>query len=148
MARLAQPPSGAHLRRQALSRARQALLSSDSAQDPRRDLLDRQAFVLEQLDAVQHSLERTAAAWENRDYWLKVERLRKEWSWLGPIRADIQRGLASGDEDLASGALAQLMRKLVGAGVQADASLGPKDWHGAWDRFQGKKTSNGPPAEG
>jgi hypothetical protein len=148
MARFAQHPSGASLRRQALSRARQALLSSDPTQEPRRDLLDRQAFVLEQLDAVQHSLDRTAAAWEIRDYWLKVERLREKWSWLGPIRADIQRGLASGDEDLTSGSLARLLSKLVGAGVQPDASLGPEGWHGAWDRFQEKTTSKRHTAKG
>ncbi len=36
-------------------------------------------------------METTAAAWENRDYYLKADRFRREWDWAGPAAERLYR---------------------------------------------------------
>jgi hypothetical protein len=45
---------------------------------------DMAAALVFALRGITESVETTAAAWENRDYYLKADRFRREWDWAGP----------------------------------------------------------------
>lgn len=43
---------------------------------------DLSTFIFLSAKSVLQTIERTAVAWEKRDYWLKADRFRQEWNWL------------------------------------------------------------------
>ncbi|NLG29030.1 MAG: hypothetical protein GX557_14050 [Chloroflexi bacterium] len=45
---------------------------------------DMAATVVYALRAIADSIEITVTAWEKRDYYLKADRFRLEWEWVGP----------------------------------------------------------------
>ena len=45
---------------------------------------DMVAFVVVALRAMNESIEQSCAAWEKRDYYLKADQFRREWTWLLP----------------------------------------------------------------
>jgi len=48
------------------------------------DSKDMIAFTVAALRAIDESIEKSCAAWEKRDYFLKADRFRREWSWVAP----------------------------------------------------------------
>lgn len=49
------------------------------------------AFILLSLEEVEKSIEDTIRPWEKRDYWSKVERFTREWSWVKDVRSSLQK---------------------------------------------------------
>jgi len=39
------------------------------------------SFIILSLEEIVKSVERSVAAWENRNYWVKADRFRLEWAW-------------------------------------------------------------------
>jgi hypothetical protein len=46
---------------------------------------DLAAYLALALLAIDETVDTTATAWEKRDYWLKADRFRMEWSWAGRL---------------------------------------------------------------
>ncbi len=40
------------------------------------------AFIFAHLKAISNSVDQTALAWEKRDYWVKADTFRRQWSWV------------------------------------------------------------------
>jgi hypothetical protein len=40
---------------------------------------------------IRESVERTAAAWEKRDYWVKADAFRRQWSWVEEFHSTLQK---------------------------------------------------------
>jgi hypothetical protein len=52
------------------------------------DALDMAAFIFSHLKSLSDSIDQTALAWEKRDYWVKADAFRRQWSWVEkPMRA-------------------------------------------------------------
>ena len=46
------------------------------------EAFDRAAFIFGQLKILSASIDQTSLAWEKRDYWVKADAFRREWSWV------------------------------------------------------------------
>ncbi len=47
------------------------------------------AFIGLSLVAIDANVEQSVKAWEKRDYWVKADRFRMEWSWAGQLGKEI-----------------------------------------------------------
>ena len=47
------------------------------------------AFIGLSLVAIDANIEQSVKAWEKRDYWVKADRFRMEWSWAGQVGREI-----------------------------------------------------------
>jgi hypothetical protein len=50
------------------------------------------------LQEIHDSVDRTAEAWEKRDYWLKADAFRRQWSWVERFLAGMKASVASGNQ--------------------------------------------------
>jgi hypothetical protein len=57
------------------------------------DLLAYLTLLLERISA---TVERSASAWEKRGYWVKADRLRLEWAWVGEAHRKAEDTLRKG----------------------------------------------------
>ena len=48
------------------------------------EVRDMVAFIVFSLRAIAASVDKSAAAWEKRDYYLKADAFRREWAWVEP----------------------------------------------------------------
>lgn len=69
---------------------------------------DMAAMVVLCLREIDEGIESSAAVWEKRDYWMKAEKLRQRWVWVGSEAARLERAI----RDDAWTTLPDLMLKL------------------------------------
>ena len=50
---------------------------------------DMAAMIVFLLQEIYEGVEKSAAAWEKRDYWMKAERFMRDWKWTIEMAADI-----------------------------------------------------------
>jgi len=58
------------------------------------------AFIALTLTAISHTAERTALAWEKRDYWIKADHFRNEWKWVSTYGNRMQSAVLDGNYSL------------------------------------------------
>jgi hypothetical protein len=46
---------------------------------------DLTAFIVFSLREINNNINSSAEAWEKRDYYIKADRFRRQWEWLGPM---------------------------------------------------------------
>jgi len=51
------------------------------------ELNDVIAFITLSLMEIEKTILQTTAPWEKREYWVKADQFRSEWSWVGEIKA-------------------------------------------------------------
>jgi FAD/FMN-containing dehydrogenase len=68
--------------------------SSSKTDDDEKSLTERLAACLRE---IQESVERTAVAWEKRDYWVKADAFRRQWSWVEGALTGLSNSSQSGD---------------------------------------------------
>ncbi len=132
------------VRRESASRARAKLLQGIAvtlgamagARGVGPEEMDQLAFLALSLDAIARSVDETATAWEKRDYWIKADRFRAEWSWVEPLRRRLATALRENDWSAASQTTREMARRV--AMVQLPKrGRGPRMWEGAWRRWSG-----------
>jgi hypothetical protein len=62
-----------------------------------KDLPELAVFLISNLKEIRDSVDRTAEAWEKRDYWLKADAFRRQWSWVDKSLAGLEASLKTGD---------------------------------------------------
>ena len=97
--------------------------------------LDLCAFALLTLSALLQSADRSATAWENRDYWLKADRMRNEWAWASQIHAQILTALEANDIPAARNHL-DSMTTHVESITFSKTLLRSKLWQGAYKKWK------------
>lgn len=118
MSRVIRPRSPAQTRQACLRQIRRALQPTPVAQAGPPSERERLLVLCDLLRLTAASVEETAAAWEQRDYWAKADRLRREWAWMDPIREGLQAALAAEAPGAADPLLADLLVRLIQLGVQ------------------------------
>jgi hypothetical protein len=78
----------------AVTLALRALAGRQAIDAETRDLV---AFLALALNEIHATIDVTCAAWEKRDYWLKADQFRREWSWAGRTAEKLER-VVLGDE--------------------------------------------------
>jgi hypothetical protein len=58
-------------------------------------LFELAASLTASLQEIYDSVDRTAEAWEKRDYWLKADAFRRQWSWVERFLTGMKTSLAS-----------------------------------------------------
>ena len=100
--------------------------------------LDLAAFVALALEKIQESIESSAIAWEKRDYWLKADRFRMEWQWMGQARNNLTQHLLQEDWSLLVADLTSIAQHLNKIEIKPNNRIG-EPWLGAWQAFCKKK---------
>jgi hypothetical protein len=70
------------------------LMRQDAVNDETKDLA---AFIALNLEAIYQTIDQTVAAWEKRDYWVKADRFRLEWSWSGTLAQEMREAILEED---------------------------------------------------
>ena len=96
-----------------------------------RDVLSFLALCLAELG---DSIEETARAWERREYWLKADRFRAEWLWVGRIREELETALRAPDWARAFACGTELASILAERNLRV-ANSKATPWKGAWNAW-------------
>ncbi len=96
-----------------------------------RDVL---AFLMLTLREISASVERTAEAWEDRGYWVKADRFRREWSWSEVFAHELSTALRRQDWEGAAGITERMREHLAAAGYPSRGVRG-EPWQGAWRKM-------------
>jgi hypothetical protein len=106
------------------------------SQKPRLDgeAKDLAALIVFSLHSIADTIDRTIAAWEKRDYWMKAERFREQWRWLEPITDELSAVIYHGRWNQLPVALAQLMPHFADIKVK-QMTRKPTLWQGAYEKF-------------
>ncbi|MBN1439584.1 MAG: hypothetical protein JW929_09260 [Anaerolineales bacterium] len=70
------------------------------------------AVLIQGLQEIRESVNRTAEAWEKRDYWVKADAFRRQWSWVERHESNLTRCLPSADSDGMLGEILALGERL------------------------------------
>ena len=96
MSRIVGASSSAGERRRLLKEVANVFAHTASAQPSPQEEADLLAYLTLLLGRIAATVERSATAWEKRDYWVKADRLRQEWAWVGEAQARAEDTLQSG----------------------------------------------------
>ena len=134
MSPIVRPESAARFREKILQSTalaiRHAATQSPSSPD-RHDIL---AFIVLALRQVAESIDASAAAWEKRGYWLKADRLRRDWLWAEGMNRQIEIALRDQDYSAAGDAVGQLSGRLAGVKIPLRLQR-TRPWEGSWERW-------------
>ena len=95
---------------------------------------DMAALLVYSLREIGQVNERSAQAWERRDYWLKADRFRREWAWVGQMAEDLEDVLRHQAWDLLPRLLMDLLPRFADIKVTR-LTRSPDLWRGAYDRL-------------
>ena len=112
-----------------------ALMSQPDIDD---SSLDVAAFMALSLDGIANTIEATVGPWEKRNYWVKADSFRRDWSWTEKLGNEMKS--AAFDQDWQAVAIlsAQIGSKLSKVQVSPRHRMG-KPWLGAWEALQAHK---------
>jgi hypothetical protein len=96
------------------------------------DLVAYIGLALLQIDA---NVEKTVIAWEKKDYWLKADKFRMQWSWAKGTGEKICSALEKNDWATIAMQSAVTGQKLNTIKVSDKHRLGTP-WVGAWKKYQ------------
>ena len=99
------------------------------------DLVAYIALALIQIDA---NVEKTVVAWEKKDYWLKADKFRMQWSWAKGNGEKMVSALETGDWGTIAMLAAITGQKLNTIKVSEKHRLGTP-WVGAWEKMKDEK---------
>ena len=113
------------------------LMRQEEVNDETRDLA---AFIVLNLEAIYATIDRTVAAWEKRDYWVKADRFRLEWAWSGALAEEMREAIHHEDWQTIAITSAKAGQKLNKVEVPKRHRMG-EPWHGAWEEFNNAPSS-------
>jgi hypothetical protein len=96
---------------------------------------DLASFISLSLEIVARKIDISVAAWEKRDYWVKADKFRMEWTWAGDYANKMRLAVQTDDWRLVSEVASLIAQRLNKINVPARNQLG-KPWVGAWDQLR------------
>jgi hypothetical protein len=107
------------------------LAGRNTIDTPTRDLV---AFLALALNEIHATLDVTCAAWEKRDYWLKADQFRREWSWAGRTAEKLERVVLGDDWQNLPALMAELGKHVDKVNLPKRNTLGTP-WTGAYAKL-------------
>ena len=95
---------------------------------------DLAAFIALALRIISDGIDISVAAWEKRDYWIKADKFRMEWTWTGQLAAKMKTAVLSDDWGTVAMLSAQIAQKFNKIVVSENHRLG-KPWVGAYNQL-------------
>jgi hypothetical protein len=99
---------------------------------------DLTAFIVFALREIAEGVNQSAEAWEKRDYYMKAERFRRDWDWLGPMERLLTTALVYEQWDDLPSLFARLMTEFQDVTI-TKMTRGDKLWTGAYDRLMAEQ---------
>ena len=135
MSRIIHTESPAQLRNRHRRSIAEMLRRLSQKQDIDAEAKDMAAMIALLLREIYESVEKSARAWEKRDYWMKAERLLRDWEWTAELAANMDDVLRHDAFDLLPELMADLLPRF--ADIQLKKMMRKPDlWRGAYDRLQ------------
>jgi hypothetical protein len=131
LTRVINPESGARRRSRLVKQMAMALRHAANGEADAGAQRDVFAFLLLSLGEISASVDSTVAAWEKRDYWVKADRFRMEWSWAEHVARDLGSALAQDDLGGCTVAVARLAGHIKGVSLPKRKKV-EEPWIGAW----------------
>lgn len=103
---------------------------------------DMAAMLVFLLGEIKGTVDESAAAWEKRGYWMKVERFVRDWEWIPELAANIDDVIRHEAWDLLPELLADLSPYFDDIAIKT-MTRKPSDWRGAYRKLLAE-----PPAVG
>jgi hypothetical protein len=95
---------------------------------------DMVAFVVAALRGIDDLNEKSCAAWEKRDYYVKADQFRREWAWVAPTAERLEDLIVTAEWSLLPTELAGLAARF--ADVKVNQMTKPTSlWQGAHQRL-------------
>jgi len=135
LSRVINPDSAGKQRNQLVRRvalASRELLRQPEPNDQTRDM---GIFIVLSLDTIAETIDSTVTPWEKRDYWVKADRFRMEWSWAKKYADKMREALFLEDWGEVAMIVVQVAQKLGHIKISTKHRMG-KPWEGAWIRFK------------
>ncbi|UCD98007.1 MAG: hypothetical protein JSV42_13745 [Chloroflexota bacterium] len=107
------------------------LMQQGEVNEKTRDLA---AFITLNLEAIYQTIDKTVEAWEKRDYWVKADRFRLEWSWTGQLAEKMREAILAEDWQTVAITSAEAAQKLGNILIPSRHRMG-EPWEGAWKKF-------------
>ena len=95
------------------------------------------AFITLTLTAISQTVERTALAWEKRDYWIKADHFRNEWKWVSTYGNRMQSAVLDGNYSLIHAAATDILEFVNDIELPKRHRLGTP-WNGAYQVLKNK----------
>lgn len=99
--------------------------------DEAKDMAAMLVFLLQEIKA---TVDESAAAWEKRGYWMKVERFVRDWEWIPEFVANLDDVIRHEAWDLLPELLADLSPHFDDLNIKT-MTRKPSDWRGAYARL-------------
>ena len=99
--------------------------------DEARDMAAMLVFLLRE---IKDTVDESAAAWEKRGYWMKVERFVRDYEWIPELAANIDDVIRHGAWDLLPELLADLSPRFDDIRIKT-MTRKPSDWRGAYRKL-------------
>ena len=96
---------------------------------------DLAAFIAMALRIISDGIDVSVAAWEKRDYWIKADKFRMEWTWTGQLADKMKTAVLTEDWGTVAMLSAQIAQKFNKIVVSDNHRLG-KPWLGAFQKMQ------------
>lgn len=118
--------------RRTIAEALRRLTTKPHFDEESRDLTALIVFALREIGA---NINRSAEAWEKRDYYIKADRFRREWAWVGPMERLLARALLDEQPQELPPLFAQLLPHFQDIKVNK-LTRSSKLWEGAYQRLR------------
>ena len=96
---------------------------------------DLAAFIAMALRIISDGIDVSVAAWEKRDYWIKADKFRMEWTWTGQFSDKMKTAVLTDDWGTVAMLSAQIAQKFNKIVVSENHRLG-KPWVDAFQKMQ------------
>jgi hypothetical protein len=104
---------------------------------------DMTATLVYLLREINDGVEKTVAAWEKRDYWMKADRFMRDWEWVKETAVNIEDVIRHDAWDLMPELLADLFPRF--ADIQLKTMTRTADlWRGNYQRLMAEEPSELP----
>ena len=95
---------------------------------------DMAAMLVYLLREIKGTVDESAAAWEKRGYWMKVERFVRDWEWIPELAANIDDVIRHEAWDLLPELMADLSPHFDDIHIKT-MTRKPSDWRGAYRKL-------------
>ena len=102
---------------------------------PDENTRDMVAFIILALREIAGGIDKSVVAWEKRGYWVKADKYRMDWAWVGPVEKDLTQAFKDEDWGKIAGLLVDLMGRFSSIKVSDKHRMG-KPWVGAVKEYQ------------
>lgn len=103
--------------------------------EPNQRTRDLAAFIALALEGIAETVETTVRAWEKRDYWIKADRFRMEWTWAPLLGRQMREAVLAEDWREVARLAAQVAQAVSDVQVSDKHRMGAP-WQGAWEELK------------